>query len=682
MIEGMIFLHPVFLWGLLAVLIPIAVHLFNFRRYRKVYFSNVDRLVALHTESRRQNNLRQWLILALRVLAIVCLVLAFSQPVIGTDDTQNAVKTSDNAVSIYLDNTFSMGSASSDGSQLDQACRKVREIADIYGIGSRYQLLTADMDGAQMHWLNRDELLDAIDQVQLTPASPLLSTVVERQRAFLQQSGASTRHAYIISDFQHSVCDFDALTADSLALVTLVPIGGIEADNIYIDTLRLDAPAYFAGGVVEVEASLRNHGGHDAEKVPVRLLVNGRERAIATVDLAAGATGKATLRFTIDSAGWCDGMVEINDYPVIFDDRYYFTLCTGDHIRILETGPERANSHLQRLFGTEADMSYVWQPASRFQFSPDHDFIVINSATSLTSGDAQQLASWVADGGSLLIVAPAGDKKPSPSLNEALAILGAPQLGPWQQHQTKANNVDFGHRLFRGVFSGRNDEMEMPTVQGHYALAGTAARQSVIGLSDGGALLTHTPVGSGHLYLFTCPLDAQWTDLVGQALFVPTLYNMALYSRPLPPASHTLGADKAVALQGHYTADRQPPELNGPGDLRIIPDLRRIGNRSMLMLHGELSDAGSYHLADEHIAFNHPRRESQLDFYTADEVKNAVSDLHGFRVANHPDKPLEGQLTDRDSGHQLWRLFIVLALAALAAETVLLAIGRRKNKNP
>ena len=63
-------------------------------------------------------------------------------------------------------------------------------------------------------------------------------------------------------------------------------------------------------------------------------------------------------------------------------------------------------------------------------------------------------------------------------------------------------------------------QMEMPSVQGHYALAGAAARQSVIDLADGGSLLTHTPVGAGHIYLFTCPLDAQWTDFVAQALFV------------------------------------------------------------------------------------------------------------------------------------------------------------------
>ena len=74
----MIFGAPLFLWGLLALAIPIAVHLFQFRRYRKVYFSNVDRLESLQTESRRQSNLRRWLVLLMRCLAIVFLVLAFA----------------------------------------------------------------------------------------------------------------------------------------------------------------------------------------------------------------------------------------------------------------------------------------------------------------------------------------------------------------------------------------------------------------------------------------------------------------------------------------------------------------------------------------------------------------------------------------------------------------------------
>ena len=125
----MLFSYPAFLWGLLAVLIPIAVHLFNFRRYRKVYFSNVDRLSELQSESRRRSTVRQWLVLLMRILAVVFLVLAFAQPVLPSSGRKPVAGST--VVSIYIDNSFSMESASADGSQLDAARQKAREVAAV-----------------------------------------------------------------------------------------------------------------------------------------------------------------------------------------------------------------------------------------------------------------------------------------------------------------------------------------------------------------------------------------------------------------------------------------------------------------------------------------------------------------------------------------------------------------------
>ena len=197
----MIFLHPAFLWGLVAVLIPVAVHLFNFRRYRKEYFSNVERLAALHTESRRQNTLRQWLVLAARVLAVVALVLAFAHPVLPTTD-DNRVSMGDAVVSIYIDNSFSMESADHDGSRLETARQKAREIADAYSPGTRFQLLTNSMEGEEMRWLNRDELAEALDEVAVTPGSRMMSEVAARQGDFMRNNapgGNGSRHAYLIA---------------------------------------------------------------------------------------------------------------------------------------------------------------------------------------------------------------------------------------------------------------------------------------------------------------------------------------------------------------------------------------------------------------------------------------------------------------------------------------------------
>ena len=66
----MYFQHPEFLTGLLALLIPLAIHLFNFRRHKKVYFSQVKLLKQVTTETKKQRNLLHIIVLTLRMLAI------------------------------------------------------------------------------------------------------------------------------------------------------------------------------------------------------------------------------------------------------------------------------------------------------------------------------------------------------------------------------------------------------------------------------------------------------------------------------------------------------------------------------------------------------------------------------------------------------------------------------------
>ena len=670
----MIFGAPLFLWGLTALAIPIAVHLFQFRRYRKVYFSNVDRLEALQTESRRQSNLRRWLVLLMRCLAIVFLVLAFAQPTIpGNGQTLHSGAT---VVSVYLDNSFSMENSTSDGSQLEAAKQKAREIVAAYRPGDRYQLLSNSMAGSEYRWLSREEFLDAVNLLAIAPASRHLSEVAASQSDFMRQSGAANRHAYLVSDFQRSIADLNALPDDSLALFTLVPLEGVATDNLYIDTLRLDAPAYFVGGSVNVEATVLNGGATDAEKLPVRLIVNGRERAIATLDIPAGTSAKTTLRFTIDSAGWLDGRVEITDYPITFDDRYHFAILAGSRISMLQVDSGTPNDNLRRLFANDSAVSYQVAPLPSDLSTLN--FIVLNEPRDIPSGQAQALASWVEQGGTLTLIPPA-DTKPE-AINALLSLLKSPSLDRWQKRPAKANGIDFQSSLYRGVFNGTSSEMEMPSVQGHYTLGDNAAlRQNIITLANGTPLLCSTPYGEGRLYLFTTPLTDEWTSFTAQALFVPTLYNMALYSRPQATASHTLGDRNPIFLQGNYDPTATPPELKARNTATsLLPDLRRIGNRSALLLHGELTDDGIYLLGnEEHLAFNHPRLESDLDFLTQSEIENLLDDRPGYSLVRNTAKPLDQEIRSREGGTPLWHWCILLALTALLAETLLLKIHRK-----
>ena len=84
------FAHPEILWALLALAIPILVHLFNFRKFRRVQFSNVAFLKEVQQETKSKSKLKHLLILASRLLAILFIVFAFAQPFIPLDDQTTA----------------------------------------------------------------------------------------------------------------------------------------------------------------------------------------------------------------------------------------------------------------------------------------------------------------------------------------------------------------------------------------------------------------------------------------------------------------------------------------------------------------------------------------------------------------------------------------------------------------
>ena len=680
--------QPLFLIGLVAVAIPIAIHLLQLRRYRKVYFSNVDMLEELESENRRQRNLRQLLILASRILAIVFIVLAFCQPVIPHKGA--TLQSGATVVSVYIDNSYSMECGGMDGSLMESAKKKAREIAAAYDPSVPLQLLTNNASGSQFRWLSREEFLTAVDEIEAGGATAPLATIALRQHEFLHSATAANRHAYIISDFQRTTANIADYPADTTILTTFIPLGGSSLANVYIDTLTFNSPAYFKGATVKVEARLRNIGDKAVEKQPLRLYIGSQQRAVTSVDIPANSSATASLTFSIQDDTMLTGHVETTDYPVTFDDRLYFSLPVTSSIPLLVVSGKNENPYIRKLFANDSLTSYRQEPYNNLDYThiAESRFIIIDELHAIPSGLAQTLAQFVSDGGTLLLIPPADAE--TASYNQLLGSLQAPLLGKWQSTPTRANSLQYDHSLYRGVFSGRNEEMEMPTVQGHFLmqLAASTVVRPVITLTDGTHLLTETPAGQGRLYLFTAPLRPESTDLMQQALFVPTVYNMALFSFPQPLPYHLISSTAPIPVIAS-SASSQPFHMVSisPAQPRLdfIPDIRRIGSHNFILPHGEITLAGNYLLATnpaEGLAFNYSRQESDLACLSTSDIKQTIRDAGLTHCSLTPSaaKSMTDFIRSRNQGTPLWRWCILLALLALLAETLLIRLPQRNSK--
>ncbi|MCX6352163.1 MAG: BatA domain-containing protein, partial [Bacteroidetes bacterium] len=208
----MSFLFPSFLFSLFAFSIPVIIHLFNFRRYKKIFFTNVNFIASVQEETKSQNNLRHLLLLLLRLLALAAIIFAFAQPFIP--QKQSTVNPGKNYIALYIDNSFSMSNTAKEGELLQFAKKKTEEIAKSYSEGDGYQLVTNDFDIKHRHWVTQKEVIKLISEVSVSPASKKLSEVYAHMREAYRDVNAHNKLAYIVSDYQTSFADISATAKD------------------------------------------------------------------------------------------------------------------------------------------------------------------------------------------------------------------------------------------------------------------------------------------------------------------------------------------------------------------------------------------------------------------------------------------------------------------------------------
>ncbi|MBE3068626.1 MAG: BatA domain-containing protein, partial [Planctomycetes bacterium] len=117
----MTLLAPWFLIGLLAVAIPLILHLRRSRRAQKIVFSTTQFFDEQFIRSARRARVQDLLLLALRMALLALFVLALAQPLIRTPGLAGLIGGGGRRVAIVLDDSASMTAAGERGTLFDRA---------------------------------------------------------------------------------------------------------------------------------------------------------------------------------------------------------------------------------------------------------------------------------------------------------------------------------------------------------------------------------------------------------------------------------------------------------------------------------------------------------------------------------------------------------------------------------
>jgi hypothetical protein len=684
------FVNPLFLFGLLAISIPVIIHLFNFRKYRKVYFTNVKFLQEIKQETQKRSQLRHLIILALRILAIAALAFAFAQPYIPVSKNNKPVA-SGNIVSVFVDNSFSMEAMGSNGSLFEEARRKAREIAGAYKPSDRFQLLTNDFEGKHQRLISKEEFLLMLDEVKVSASVRTMSEVISRQDDILKTSEPGTKTAYVISDFQKSVFGNYTGGEDDGIQRYLLPLKANMQGNVYIDTCWFDLPLQQTGQASALNVRILNKSGSSLEKIPVKLTINGTQKAIATAGLEADGSSVISIPFTIYQPGIQQAIVELTDYPVTYDDKFYLSFDVTSSIKVLTINAKQTSRYLDALFSQDSAilMKNVDEKALDYSSLSNYSLLVLNELTSISSGLAEELKRYIANGGAVAIF-------PSPdatldTYNSLLASVGCPVYMAADTANTKVVSINEADPVFRNVFEKTPGEkpqnIELPVVSKYFPIASKAVSLSVsvMKMLNGRDFLTMTTSGNGKVYQFAVPLQDAFSNFQRQALFVPTLYNIALNSRPPAVLYSVIGKDDAIWLNIPYPSGEQILRLKSLADnFDVIPEMNRMGNGINIFVRGQVNNAGNYQLFNgatpvAGLSFNYNRNESDLECLSKDQLKALVNKakMPGMSVLETTNKPVNQLLDEINHGISLWKWFVILALVCLIAEAILLRTEKK-----
>ncbi len=672
------FSHPYMLFLLVAVLLPLIVHLFNFRRYKVQYFSNTAFLQALQQYHKREAEIKKLIILALRMLAIAALVIAIAKPYIPV---KNASSHSIARVMIYVDNSFSMENKSKYGNVLHEACQQAKAIADAYDDDMLFYLLTNEFNPAMQTPVSKAVIKEEIDKIQACPASPLMSRVCNYAAQTLQADKYESV-LYYISDFQSSITDFEALQGTELP-VCLVPLTAPKVKNISIDTLWLLSPDPTTGSLVTIGIKLHNYSSKAIEAVPVKLVVNNKQKAINAVTVNADNEAEIMLNFTPDNDTIQSGYVEITDYPITFDDRMYFSLqlSTVKHVLQLYTGQE--NPYISMLFGSDSTVQYEAVNVKNVNYSTlqHQQLVLLETDNTLSPGLIKAIDEYVCAGGNVLLFP---NENMTEYNNGLQRVLGTTRLEKWDTTRLNVDNLNMEHAVYEQVFEQYPDNIDLPVITGHYTTSRSIgyAKETIISMENGDELLVAEQKENGIVYTISSPLSVHTGNMVEHALFVPTLWNMSLPAGSKQQLYYTIGYNEPINIPvQNNTDERYMPQLRSyTYHTSFIPEVKYAQSLMRMWVYEQIQQAGLYAVECNHtrltdVAYNYNRQESAMEFATKDMIKENM-EKYGLTTLKILDLQHKNAAAVKakinEEGTSLFAWFIVLCLLCIGVESILL----------
>lgn len=636
------FKNPEILYFLFLLLVPILVHLFQLRKFKTEYFTNVRFLKKLTIESRKSSKIKKRLLLATRLLLLTGLILAFAQPFFEAKDHKNAT----NELYIILDNSFSMQAKGSRGELLKRA---VQELLEETPESSTFSLLTNE----QTFWnTNIKALQNELQNLRYSAIPFDLDTQLAKVNL---RKSAFKKDILILSDAV-GVAKKTLQKPTSEQAIYFIKPEAEQKNNAAIDSVYINQTL---DNFYEITVSITGFG-ENSKPMPLALYHQNKLIAKTMVTLD---NKKKKVNFTIPKQEF-QGYASLADKGLPYDNDYYFSISKNEKINILSIGEPQKNNFLSRIF-TKEEFHYTTSELRSLDYNTieKQATIVLNEIPEIPQALQTTLQAFVNKGGNLVFIP--SETSVLETTNSFLKNLGNIQLLPLENSPKQITKIHFDHPLFSGVFERKITNFQYPKTEESFGLKSTSP--PILSYENQYAFLTAVPKSNGAVFVFSAPLNSKNSNFQQSPLIVPVFYKMGITNKNALLYAATIG--NSTPFWVNTTLSKETILSVKGSEEQFIPIQQMLDNKVKLTFADLPKKSGNYTIFNkenslENIAFNYARTESDLsqintniasNFETIDSIKSVFNTLQTNR-------------TDA----QLWKWFLIFALAFLLAEMAII----------
>jgi hypothetical protein len=669
----MIYQNPQLLYALIAIAIPILIHLFNFKKHKKIYFSSIRFLKEIKEENKKKSELKNILILLSRILAISFLILAFAKPYIPASTRDNSKN-----IFLYIDNSQSMDIDFGEGNLLNNAKNKAIEISQAYTSDNNFYLITNSFESNHTSSYNTDLIKLQIEKVKSSSKPRSITNIISR----INSISSNNSHLYFISDFQEKTIRIEDLKGlDINNKISLIPIENNNTKNICIDSLFTLGPILKSDNEVEIHVVISNNSNENIIDEVLFLYLDDKQKSQQYISLSSKETKEIVFKFLNPNTTFINGKIRTHDSPVTFDNNLFFSLRRSKKINVTVINNESENTAFNALFGNDTasfNLNSLKLQNINYNTLLKQDFIIINEVEELSSGLLNTLLTFTNNGGSLLVV-PRKDLDNFKKYNLLLKSLGINTISSKIKNEIKINKFSTNHSIYKNVFSEALNKVNYPISHQAYLLNKQKISTQIIGLANREDFLSEYNIKKGTIYQFSSPLKNSYNNFTEHALFVPTLINMATSSILLSKPYYIIDSNKDISTK-YINNSNGITHIIGK-DIDIIPTIYNKNGKQLLNYHNQITKNGIYSIITNNqivdkVALNYNASESKVSTLTADEILEFISsnNIANVNVTAVENVNIKKVIQEQEIGKEYWKIAILLSLLFFAFEILLIKL--------